>query len=192
MKINSFGHRAGDPKVKSRVSGKYLHILKCAGLLFQDRQRQWQNTCLVTLSCSFTSRVHKKLKNQTELRLLWKELRKCLLFPSSQMRWYFFQMSLRHLVIGHLEFGRAQSSGILLLLSSWEAVGFGWSCWLDCLPKQLNVENEIMYTDGRSKTPMNHSELQGREPVQSKFGSFPRSAVWKHGVWSGLLYAVPR
>lgn len=58
--------RAGIPNAKNKVSAKNLHIVKKGtGQLFQDRQKQWQNTSLVHLSYSSTSHVHKKLKNQS-------------------------------------------------------------------------------------------------------------------------------
>lgn len=57
--------RAGIPDAKN-ISAKNLHIVKKGtGQLFQDRQKQWQNTSLVHLSYSSASRVHKKLKNQS-------------------------------------------------------------------------------------------------------------------------------
>lgn len=58
--------RAGIPNAKKKISAKNLHVVK-TGIeqLFQDRQKQWQNTSLVHLSYSSTSHVHKKLKNQS-------------------------------------------------------------------------------------------------------------------------------
>lgn len=92
-----------------------------------------------------------------------------------------FKMSFIDFVIGHLELRRVQSSDICFSRSNLETIGFGWSCWLDCLPKRLHVGNKITSTDGGNKTPhfpwtiMNY---KGGEPAQSEFkGIFSRSAA---------------
>lgn len=101
MKYSFFGvidfldiNRSEVQNIKNKISFKYLHVIKnWTGLLFQDRQRQWQNTSFVSLHCSSSSEVYKKMKNQIELRSLWKELGQCYLLTPNEMRGFLRYLS---------------------------------------------------------------------------------------------------